>query len=205
MQNSEHPYFKQKIASFNNGCFILSITCDGARISCYTLSGQPQPFHLDSKIMSNCLCNLPPSEEDKSCWLWLSMTPEERYDFLKFLDEVDMMIYHLNDLASLDIGLCDYRPWMTVPIAPDIIDDLKAKVVTGVINAVNKKIEAIDLEKVKAERRYAGEARTKKIEELRNELQTLRSKESTLQAELDGLTNESASFAVYGEKNEQKS
>lgn len=203
MKDSEHPFLKQKIAFFSNGYFLLNISWGGARIKSYTLSGQP--FNLSQETMSKCLCNIPSSEEDKSCWLWLSMTSEERYDFLKFLDEVDMMIYHLDDLASLDTGLCDYRPWMTVPIAPDSIDDLKAKVVTGVINAVNKKIEEIDIEKVKAERRYAGEARTKKIEELRNELQTLRSKESALQAELDGLTNESVSFTVYGEKNEQKS
>ncbi len=196
MENSERPYFKQKIASFNNGCFILSITWDGARISCYTLSEQPQPFHLDSEIMSKCLCNLPPSEEDKSGWLWLSMTQDERRDFLKFLDEVDMMIYHLDDLASLNVNLCGYRPWMNVPIDPNDIDNLRAKVVTSVINAVNKKIEEIDIEKVKAECRYAGEARATRIEVLKNEIQTLHSKESALQAELDRLTNESASFIV---------
>ena len=203
MENSEHPFLKQKIALFSNGYFLLSISWGGARIRSYTLSGQP--FSLNSETMSKCLCSIPPSEEDKSCWLWLSMTSEERYDFLKFLDEVDMMLYHLDDLASLNVNLCDYRPWITVPMDPDTIDDLRAKVLNSVINAVNKKIEEIDIEKVKAECRYAGEARTKKIEELRNELKTLRSKESDLQAELDGLTNESVSFAVYGEKNEQKS
>lgn len=203
MKDSEHPFFKQKIAYFSNGYFVLSIGCNRALISSYTISGQP--FNLSQETMSKCLCNLPQSEEDKSGWLWLSMTPEERLDFLRFMDEVDMIIYHLEDTASLNIGLCDYRPWMTVPIDPDIIDDIRAKVVTSVINAVNKKIEAIDIEKVKAACRYAGKSRAKKIEKLKNEIQILRSKESTLQKELDGLTNESASFIVHGETNEQKS
>lgn len=199
MKDSERPFFGQKIAFFSNGCFVLRINWDGARISCYTPSGQP--FNLSSETMSKCLCNLPPSEEDKGGWLWLSMTPEERSDFLQFLDEVDMIIYHLSDMANLNIRLCDYRPWITVPMDPDTIDDLRAKVLNSVINAVNKKIEAIDIEKVKAERRYAGEARTKKIEDLKNKIQTLRSEESTLQKELDGLTNESINkFVIKGEK-----
>ena len=198
MKDSERPYFQQKIAFFNNGYFLLSISCDGARIRSYTLSGQP--FSLSQETMSNCLCNLP-SEEDKSYWMWLSMTPEERRDFLQFMDEVDMVIYHLEDMTNLNIHLCDYRPWMTVPMDPDTIDDLRAKLLNSVIDAVNKKIEAIDIEKVKAERRYAGEARAKKIEELRNEIQTLHSKEATLQEELNRLTNESASISFSkGEK-----
>lgn len=197
MKDSERPYFQQKIAFFNNGCFVLSISWDGARIRSYTPSGQP--FSLSQETMSNCLCNLPPSEEDKSCWLWLSMTPEERRDFLKFMDEVDMVIYHLDDMASLNIHLSDYRPWMTIPIDPDTIDDLRAQLLNSVIDAVNTKIQTIDIEKVKAEHRYAGVARTKKIDELRTEIQTLRSKEATLQEELNRLTNKSASFLSSGE------